>query len=38
VVAKARLIDYASLRAYLDRLPDGQQPLNLKKKETATQP
>jgi hypothetical protein len=32
VVAKVRLIDFKSLRAYLHGLPDGQQPLNLKKR------
>ena len=35
VIPKVRLVDYASLRTYLDSLPDGQQLLkNLKKKET----
>jgi hypothetical protein len=33
VIAKVRLIDYRSLRAYLNNLPDGQQPLSPKKRE-----
>lgn len=36
VVAKVRLIDYRSLRTYLNSLPDGQQSLNQKEKETVT--
>jgi hypothetical protein len=30
VVAKARLIDFASLKAYLNHLPDSQQHINQK--------
>jgi hypothetical protein len=36
-IAKVRLIDFASLRAYLNSLPDGQQHIN-QKQETAPKP